>query len=547
MFLFITQIINYVGLFITLWLGIYVVSRNPRRLLAWLTGLTLWSVAGMFLNVLLALDPPPPPAYSPGWLRVLLPFWTKDALGGPANLWLQGWSVTLAFAFWHHATVLMRPGYLTPWRWVRIIGGYVLVGVVVWMQIFTPYIFASVEGDPLYVSTLRAGEYYMVFFFLLLLYMTYSLVNLVRSARAAPLVMPRKQLYILATATLVATMSGPVAIGGSFLGGRIPTFVPSLMLGISVVLIGYGVSNFSALMVGRTIRRDFIYNAIAIGIVASLYSAVAWISVQVYAVAGSVFVFMVLLSIVTHSLVDIARTSLDRVFYRRETRQLRVDLQKFTRMAGDQSNGSDLMAMVVDSLCASVRATYGLVVLFDGPRIKLAAHYQWNRGKLPLEQKELYADDFLNLEPGHFPPPLADAALLMPLYADHAQLGALLMGCPENGISFSQTDIDMLLYPADQLAEGIRYRQQEARQLARAASFFEESTQVHFDASTQVSVKDVEDALRNLSNFSYLGDHPLAKLRLLRSQWGGGVVTHIDRGKAVYAMLNEAIEKLSPE
>ncbi len=54
-----TIIFNFVFLVVAVWLGVYLVTRSPHSLVAWLTGLTLWSIAGLFLNFLLALTPPP--------------------------------------------------------------------------------------------------------------------------------------------------------------------------------------------------------------------------------------------------------------------------------------------------------------------------------------------------------------------------------------------------------------------------------------------------------------------------------------------------------
>ncbi len=53
-----TIFINFLALAGAVWLGVYLVTRSPRSLIAWLTSLTLWSLAGLFLNVLLAVYPP---------------------------------------------------------------------------------------------------------------------------------------------------------------------------------------------------------------------------------------------------------------------------------------------------------------------------------------------------------------------------------------------------------------------------------------------------------------------------------------------------------
>jgi hypothetical protein len=57
----------------------------------------------------------------------------------------------------------------------------------------------------------------------------------------------------------------------------------------------------------------------------------------------------------------------------------------------------------------------------------------------------------------------------------------------------------------------------------------------------------VEDGLRHLADYAYLGDHALVRFKLVRSKVSGTAVTHLDLGKAVYTVLAEAIEKLRPD
>ena len=53
-----TIIVNFEFLIAAVLFGVYVVTRSPHSLVTWLTGLILWSIAGLFLNLLLALTPP---------------------------------------------------------------------------------------------------------------------------------------------------------------------------------------------------------------------------------------------------------------------------------------------------------------------------------------------------------------------------------------------------------------------------------------------------------------------------------------------------------
>jgi len=56
-------------------------------------------------------------------------------------------------------------------------------------------------------------------------------------------------------------------------------------------------------------------------------------------------------------------------------------------------------------------------------------------------------DDVQHLPANHFPPPFSEAALLLPLYAETEQLGAIIFGRPSNGTQYAQKDIDLILYP----------------------------------------------------------------------------------------------------
>lgn len=544
----ITLIVNFFAFALALWLGLYVVTRSRRSLIAWLTGLTLWSLAGLFLNVLLALNPPPALANPPVWLQLLFPFWqAANFEEQSSNIWLQGWSVTPGIVLWHHATTLMRPGPLSPWRWTRILLGYGAAIAAVIVQAFTPLFFTASTGDPIYLNTLQAGPLYPIFAILLLLYAGMSVANLLRSAQSAPAAMPRKQLIILAIATVIGGLAGVLSIGASAFGLQLPMVILTLLLGIAVGLIGYGVARYSALVDGRTMRRDFFYNAVSIGLVALLYLGVTWLSVRIYNIPSVAIVFAVMLAIISHALIDLARQGLDSIFYRRDTRRLRDNLRQLALRAGEQTDPNENLSLALDSLCSSVRATYGLLVLFDDEQLDLAASYYWQHRELPFTPADLAADDILPLEPNHFSSPFTEAALLIPLYAEAEQLGAIILGRPVNGIHYAQVDLELLLYPSDRMAEVIQSMRREADYLARIADLAEASQPTGTPQPTEISVKAVENALRNMTDFAHLGEHPLATMKLVMSQLPDGTVTHLDRGKAVYSILAEVVEKLRPD
>lgn len=541
-----TVSINFIFLITAFWLGIYVVTRSPRSMVAWLTGLTLWSLAGLFLNVFLALNPPPIVESPPWWLRLLMPFWPEGAMESGAGGWLQGWLVAPAVAFWHHATILMRPGRRDRWRAVRVIFVYMAALVAILIHVNTSLIFDDVSGDPLYLNSMQAGSLFPLFFALLIIFTTMSLVNLFRSGHHALPGMPKKQFDILILATLIAGMIGPVGILGFVIKAPVPMAVFSLLLGIAVIMLGYGVARYSALMEGRTIRRDFMYNAISIGSITLLYLAAAWLSVRIYNVQIVAFIFVILLAIVTHSLIDIGRQAMDSLFFLKEKRQLRANLRSLAHFVGEQSLEENLNN-TLKLLCTAVRATYGLLLSFEEGQIRTLAVHRWSTGKLSQKPVDLYADDVTHLEAGALPRPLAEAALLAPLYFDAEQFGALVLGRPINGTRYSPADVDLLLYPIDQLAVAISEARREAEYMTKLSELTKARKSKAEKTPGDIPVKLVELALRNLYDFAYLGDTQLAELRLVHNRLPSGPMTHLDRGKGVHSVLSEAINKLRPE
>ena len=74
---FISTLVNLLGLASSLWLGFYIVTRSPRSRVSWLTALTLWSLSCFFFANALAINTPESEALL--WPRFLilfaLPLW----------------------------------------------------------------------------------------------------------------------------------------------------------------------------------------------------------------------------------------------------------------------------------------------------------------------------------------------------------------------------------------------------------------------------------------------------------------------------------------
>ena len=541
-----TFLVNLVALAAGLWLGLYLVTRSPRHLISWLTSLTLWSLSGHFLNVLLALAPPPTPTGVPAWLDPLLQFFAGAAAGN-SNAWLQTWAFVPAVILWHHATSLMRSPHLDLWRTVRLVVGYAGTLAAAIIHVNTPLLLAaSPAGDPLYLSSLKAGSLYPLVLALGLIYTVISLANLVGCARAPAASILRKQFLILIFATLLASSVALLSIAGSGLGLRVPMVATSLPLGAAVALTGYGVTRYSALVQGRTIGRDFYHAALTTAATSAFYLLLTWLAVRHFGLPPMAYAFTVVLAVSTHFLVDAARYQQDASLRHQDVRHVQASLHQLASLAGNRDELDRALSTTLESLCASAQAIFGLILVFEDSDVRLAAAYGWAEEPPHPARHYLTADDVVHLRHGHFSPPLAEAALIIPLYGGADQLGALILGRPVNGMSYSSADVDRLLYPSDRLGDVIWNARRQAEYATRVAEGADTPPPETVKYPERVSVEAVEDALRHMADYGYLGEHSLARTRLAKARVAASAVTHLDLGKAVYGTLADAIEKLRP-
>jgi hypothetical protein len=534
---------NFVGLILSVWLGVYIITHSRRSLITWLSGLTLWVLADVFAHILLGIFSSPAPASQPLWLRLIFPIWPLETYKTGMAGWTQGWAACLGVMFWYHTTTLVLPGRMKRWRMVSLIGVYAIGIFAMLLLAFTPYLFTVERADPFLVDTLRFGFLYPFLAFFLILFSCLSVYNLVRAAQQSPTIILKKQIHILVVASLAATLATIIAIFGSIPGSSVPAFLISLPLLVAVCCFGFGIARYSTLMEQRVLRRDFIYNGTATSLVVLLYLGIFWWLNATYDIPDSVIVFLIPLVILSHSLIEEVRLVLDRLIYDRRTRDLRANIRKLGRLAGEQAGFSEMLSRTLETICNPVRATYGVVLTIENGTVQPAGAFHWHGGSNELSSQNFLAEDVCHLQPGSLPEPFIEATLLIPLYVAEDQVGTLVLGRPENGIHYSYEDVQFLQDPCDHIAELIV-------QSRRINDYLNQVVQIPaqpVDTSTElVQTKWVEDVLQNFYNYAYLGDSPLVNLKQVQCQLTGSPVTYVDRGKAVYQAVTDALEKLRP-
>jgi len=212
----------------------------------------------------------------------------------------------------------------------------------------------------------------------------------------------------------------------------------------------------------------------------------------------------------------------------------------------------------------------GFIAVGEGKGFVLVGNWQVDLGQ-SIASDALATDEIIVLSPPVETLGLTDTpmALIVPLHAGGEQIGAIVLGPRTTGVSYTEDDLDLLedladtvasvvhtvhlqkwsVQQIDNLLREIREREQELQGRMREVLAAEARPPVLEGRSEREAISLVEDALRHLHDYPYLGEHTLAQLRIVESHLDvqkGAFVTHLDRGKALQEVLTTAIEKLKP-
>jgi hypothetical protein len=542
----ITSLTNYIALAMTIWLAWYILTRSVRQPISWLTSLTLWSISGIFINSLLAINPPPIPVNAPWWAKFLFPFWVSNVIPQSPGEWIAGWLVIPAIGFWHHVTMLIREEKWKTWHYIQVGSVYltVLIGILAMRR--TSLMYSEWSGDPLILNSLRPGILYTAFLLQLSIIILMSFRNLREGMKKTVSQMARNQIRTLSWATLTAGLTAPISFMAVRMEISLPRVLISMILAATVFMIGYSVGKYSALTEGRILRRDFIYSASAMAIVAVLYSVVIYISIVIFNVPPAAYIFILIFAFATHSIIDIARHYLDLVFYKKEDRFLRERIRKISNQVGHQGL-VETLEIALDLACTSVRATFGFVVSLEEGKKKAVAHFQCNHNVSQIPREVFCSDDYEQFKSDTVHPELANVALLIPIFIREEQIGAILFGPPVNSPQYGDVEIDRLMDISEQMALMITQMELRAKLVEQVSSAVQMPSLVSKQTKGVFTTSNVEEALRNVHDYASLGNNGLATSKLIDCRLQTKNCTHLDRGKKVYEILLEAVSKLRPD
>ena len=519
---------------LSLWLGCYLIARSPRSRLAWQAGLTLWALGGIFIDSLISINP------------------------SPATSWWQGWPINLPIAIWYHLSLETLPPARAR-RQRRLL--YVVYGLAILFDVLlavTPWVVADARhGLDVFARVFEPGPLFLFLPVSLIGLMSLTLYNFWRARQAATNLAQRKQLNSLVRGTLFGALGIGYAVSIVTLKLAAPTLPIVFCLGLAVATQGYGTVRYSALVEGRILRYDIAFSGLLVLAVSTAYAAASWILFRDKGVSLDVLAFVVALAILTHTGFGFARRVLERPFLRQPERALRAALRAAAAEVGEREATDEGLRSALAAVVIGVSSRWAAIAIREGQDFVVHASFRSSPvgERLPAAGLEVW--ELTTVAPDAAAQLLPGLAVIAPLITNGESQGAILLGQPRGGVSYGENDLDLVAGAADDLAELLRQaRRHEARlkevaQMLESLRERENKLQVEIEAmrapaesevTSDQQIAGVEDALRRLHDYSYLGDHPLGALVFNRSR----PHTHLDQGKALNAALIAAIEKLRP-
>lgn len=560
-----TTAVNLFAISASLWLGFYIITRSPHSTLSRLGTLLLWTLDIYLLTSLLLANLPPS----------ILISWIKQ-------------TSLLSIPFMLHMFVRMSPDFVKERVPTRLdclnrIGvpiAYLIAIVLIpfgplpgnpHVSLFTPIVELPVDStSPGYVT--RTPPFlYPIFLIFLFLIIALTLLNLwdghTRTRRTAI-----AQTYdtFLAAVSLIGLglLYAGLATG---LKLKLSILPHDILTGASIILFGYAVARYSAMLEGRPMDRDFVYSMVLVGSLTAFYFAI----VLVLYLAGQLSFLTLALTLIgaiaANSIFDGARLALDGLFYQRQFRTLRGNLRALSRELGTGGPLSERLQKILVALCRGFQIQKGFIALLKDNRWVVQATYAANPIGDTFDLPILTASESIGLT--HLGKKgLPGMSLLIPIFIGVAQAGALVLGMKESGESYSEADLEMFEDLSDKVAsilyviqlqkdsvqainatvQEFRAREQQVQlqlQQMLVPHRVEENRVRVMGVSEEELLPQIEDALRRLYDFSYLGEHPLAKLRTVELSLSlrTGTATSLERGKVLSEFLIQAVNHLQPD
>ncbi len=551
-----TTLVNLSALATALWLGFYIVTRSPRSLISWLGAMTFWSLCSLFLYASLIAH--------------------LDSAGVFTWLWQ---AVIFIVPLWWHLTTLLLPErarHSSAANFVNRVGvplAY-LAGFVVFALGFSSDVLLvqTPNGSPLYTNYRAPGVLYPLFFAFAFLGSIPIGLNLLRARKFADAAL-RAQFTPLLLATLLVGTGGGLYVIGTQFQWAIPVLIPDLLMGAGVLFLGYAVSRYSAFLEGRSVERDFFYTMLVVGSLTLFYVLVVTALYITGAVSFVTLALTVVGTVAANSLFDGVRLTLDRLFYQGRFQTLRANLRMLASEAGTGQTLQERLSSILLALCRALHITRGFIAVRTEQAYVVRATFNAEVVDTVLSYAILDTPEMIVMA---LPTRrgLNNMTLLVPLFDGSLQIGALVLGPLEGASNYREQDYELLEDLSDQIARVVHGVQVQRANVEQINSLVEQyrarERDLQFQVQQLIAERDaqvlpkapdahdeetltplVEDALRHINDYPYLGEHDLAKLRVVErvmyERSDASPASFVDRGKAVSQVVLAMLDELKPE
>lgn len=517
MLLDISSLIAFVGTAVSFWLAAYLLARGFPSRVTLRAALVMAALGLYFFSAYVnAVNPAPGSTIE----RAVLLVW--------------------ALVLWYDLTVKLVPAQVPGPRRLLAVGAYTLAAAATALVLVRPDAIRAVNGNPLWSAR---GAITLPFVALAMFHfglMAATLYNfrLIRQAGGAT-----HTRYFLGATLLAAVTTGGYYILAQPGMPSVPTAVQGSLLLLAVGTFGYAVARHQALIERRTTLQDFPISGLVVVGLACVYALLA----KERGFTRGEVAGMAALAVLTHSGVDLAREFLDRLLHRHDAR-LRQQLRRLGRSLGGDRDLEAILRRGLAVLVQRLEAGSGFVALRQGDQLVVTTSLRSLAvgsavAGAPAEE----------LTPAG--PELPEVAWLAPVRVGGEQVAVIGLGAPRTlRRTYAEADLDVLAEMADWVGLMVTSDRQQRETRQRLADLVAEAHQQDLDLRTGPEdlltalrqgpppefVRQVEEALRHLSDYTFLGQSPLtAELRATGA-------THIERGKAVRARLVQALEMLRP-
>ena len=418
---------------------------------------------------------------------------------------------------------------------------YVLGGVTILAFLLLENAFVEEEGNALYVAHMRLGFPYILYGTFQVVIVSGILFNLLTGDRIG---LTRQGKYFL-VASIFPALAIVSGIVGLALLPRLPRIIPDLFIFSGIFLLGISVARHQTMIERRTTIQDLPVSIVTMLFLVGLYAYLAMQWGLPIAMLNAVVAFAIL----THSVYDLAHELLERSRLQHES-AFRQQLRQLENVNSSEETLQLHLQEGLDLLCKTVQAGGGFVAVRRDRNFIVIA----TRDSIPIDTiltfTLLACDDLY--QPGT--DQLPGIVWVMPAFEGQSQVAAIALRKPQAKLDYSTGDLDLLVEVAGQVGTIVSFRNRtpgRVEQLNRIVSEVRaKDSQINSLANeiiTTIStnpdaefVRSVEDGLRHYSDYTVLGQSPLAK-------WAGiDAGSHIERGKRLQKFLEQSIESFRP-